>query len=375
MKISEVKSYKHIVIAYGDDNSLGVVRSLGELGICPIVILIDCPNKCLITKCKYCGQIITIPDENELIGVLKSFVSEQKSFVYNGSDLFETILDKHYDELIEYFYFFNAGSNGKVSFYMDKKNICSIAEECGFNVPKNERVNVGELPKTLRYPVFTKTIAPYLQGWKRDVGIYYNEQELLEAYKWYVSEQMLLQEYINKTYDYTIQGISINGGEDVFVPYINRYLRFTSTTFGGYLRYEPLKDTELINKIKLLMKKIGYSGVFGIDFIDDAEGNRWFLEVNFRFDAANYAIHYAGVNLPTLWAMSTLSGKIDLTDVKTIDHDFYVMNEMVDIKFARKAGIFKWLKQFFSADCYYLWNKKDIKPCFAYWWHYIKKHL
>ena len=48
-------------------------------------------------------------------------------------------------------------------------------------------------------------------------------------------------------------------------------------------------------RITQLIRNIGYSGNFEIEFIEKAEGSLVFLEINFRHALSNYASTYGGI--------------------------------------------------------------------------------
>ena len=108
--MDSVKNYKHIVFCKDHYNPLGVVRSLGEEGIAPIVILCDEGKTHLINRSKYLGKFHHVKSLEEGYRLLLSVYGNEdlKPFVYTCSDDMESYLDLHYDELIGHFYFFNA---------------------------------------------------------------------------------------------------------------------------------------------------------------------------------------------------------------------------------------------------------------------------
>ena len=302
---------KEYIILGGDNlNTLGIVKSLGEEGIHPIIILFREGHIKLVPHSRYAKQVFWVDSIEEGVALMYKYTSEDcRPFVYTTDDNTESYLDLHYDELIQHFHFYNAGEAGRITHLMDKKAICDLAEECGFNVPKGEAVSRGELPKNIKYPVISKTLNPYSPGWKKDVGIYYNGKELAEAYKGMISEKLCLQEYIDKKNELAIQGISINGGEIVLITYYSELLRYTKTSFGGVKRYHVLENDEFRNKIKAIISKTHYSGIFEIEFLVNQDDSLSFLEINFRSSAANYAMTYGNVNLPYLWSEMKISNK------------------------------------------------------------------
>ena len=215
--MNRIFEHKHIIIGGDNLNSLSIIRSLGEKGIFPIAIIVQENHLPQVRKSKYVKNYIETSSFDESFDVLLSYGDVScPPFVYTSDDNHQSMLDEHYDQLVNKFHFFNAGQAGRINYYMDKENLCQLANECGFRVPKREVVNLGVLPTQITYPVITKTINSYSAGWKRDVGIYYSESELSDAYKGMISERLLLQEYITKKNELEVHGFSINGGEEVF---------------------------------------------------------------------------------------------------------------------------------------------------------------
>lgn len=74
-------------------------------------------------------------------------------------------------------------------------------------------LSVGELPKTLKYPVFTKAATSTIKGgWKNQAHICNNEEDLLAVYKTINTDKILVQEYVQKKNELCINGMSISGG-------------------------------------------------------------------------------------------------------------------------------------------------------------------
>lgn len=58
-EISEVAAHKHIVLCGDNLNAISILRNLGEIGIKPIVILIQEGNLQLVKYCRYVGKLIS----------------------------------------------------------------------------------------------------------------------------------------------------------------------------------------------------------------------------------------------------------------------------------------------------------------------------
>ncbi len=367
--IPEVKRHLHIVLCGDNINAVSILRSLGEVGLRPTVIMVDEGHVPLVSKCRYVGKLIQTKSFDESLQQLLILADPQcPPFVYTSDDNHQSLIDLHYDELKQGFYFFNAGEAGRVTHFMDKNNICLAAKECGFTIAESEVLKPGQLPQHIHYPVITKTLNPYEDGWKRDVGIYHDPESLAKAYTQMVSKTLLVQEYIVKKNELSMQGFSIDAGRIVYLPFKRQYFRFTDSAYGSYCYYKTYQDDDLYNKIVALLRMIRFSGNFEIEFLEKQDGSLVFLEINFRHALSNYASTIGGINLPYEWAKATLLHSVDglhpTKDYFTAINEFKDFNTFVK---SGKIGLLPWLKDLVTADSYYLWNKHDPKPLFSFY--------
>ena len=367
--IPEVKRHLHIVLCGDNINAVSILRSLGEVGLRPTVIMVDEGHVPLVSKCRYVGKLIQTKSFDESLQQLLILSDPQcPPFVYTSDDNHQSLIDLHYDELKQGFYFFNAGEAGRVTHFMDKNNICLAAKECGFTIAESEVLKPGQLPQHIHYPVITKTLNPYEDGWKRDVGIYHDPESLAKAYTQMVSKTLLVQEYIVKKNELSMQGFSIDAGRIVYLPFKRQYFRFTDSAYGSYCYYKTYQDDDLYNKIVALLRMIRFSGNFEIEFLEKQDGSLVFLEINFRHALSNYASTIGGINLPYEWAKATLLHSVDglhpTKDYFTAINEFKDFNTFVK---SGKIGLLPWLKDLVTADSYYLWNKHDPKPLFSFY--------
>lgn len=352
---------------------LGVIRSLGERGIKSIVIL-ESEHPCMINHCKYLEKLHIVQSTEEgYIVLLEEYGKESiKPFLFCGDDYNMSFLDSHYDELKDHFILYNAGVQGRINWLQNKDNITNLGAEAGLDVPKKEVLDTGVLPKTLRYPVITKVLASIMGGWKDDVHICHNEQELLEAYKTIKSPKLCMQEYIEKVGEFCMEGFSFNDGNDVFMPYAADYIRYYNNSYGHFMNMVPFKDEDLREKINKLFKLTRYNGIFEIEFMKGPDGKNYFLEINFRASTWNYAPTVGGGNLPYFWAKAMLSGRIAYDEMQLRDRPFKAMVEPADFaRNVKKVGLWQWIKDWKSTECYYYYNKKDPKPFWGYLWSKI----
>lgn len=380
--MDNIRNHKFIVFCCDHYNPLGIVRSLGEEGISPIVILVA-DHPLMINHSRYVSRLHCVKTKEDGYKILVNEYGEEsiKPFIYTSDDGITSLLDLHYDELIEKFYFFHGRQQGIVTQYMDKENICNLAVKCGAQIAKTEMVKLGTLPSKVCYPLITKAIISTLGGWKGDSFICRNEEELREAYRHIRSERILLQEYIDKKNELCLDGFCYNNGEDVVIPYYSNYLRFTNKSYGPYMVMRPFVDEKVMGWIKTMLKDVGFTGIFSVEFLIDKDNNLYFLEVNFRNSTWSYAYTCGGYNMPLLWARATVDGSLDLSKIKPME-EFTAMVEPDDfvenVVKHKKIGIWHWVRDLKNAKCYY-WNKKDPNPFLQYIWmrflRSIKKKL
>lgn len=302
----------------------------------------------------------------------------QKNILSTDNDGIVSLLDLHYNMLKDWFIFYNAGEQGRLTRMMTKMEQCKLAVECGLRIPQSEVVRVGNLPKKLDYPIFTKSLDSFDFDWKSGVSICNNEEELLKYYsRRNAGTDVLLQEYIVKKNEYILQGISLDAGNILYLPIEGGYYRLPNDAYGSFLFFETYKGgKELESKLQSMFRKIGYSGVFEIEFLKDASDNLFFLEINFRHTLWNHTFTDMGVNLCTIWAQSELNGRLELNGAKVKKEPHNLMREFQDYLRCRQDGsqnFVGWLKDLRNTDSFVIWDKKDKIPFFVYIWSMLKR--
>lgn len=367
-KFKPLKSYKHIVFCFPHANSLGIVRAIAKGGLNPIVVsigAIDEDSGFFYSKyIKECYRFST-PDEG-IDFIIRNFSDEyHKNFLYLNTDFGIQICDKRYDELKKGFFFFNSGGANSLSTYLNKDKLCDLAVSCGLPVPSFEIVKRGCLPKKLTYPIFIKTNNSFA-NWKSDAGIAHNERELVALCENFLSDEWMMEDYIDKKYEDSWQGISVNGGRQVFMPYRKRYVRLRKNDYGTYMYYEACQPPKKIeNGIQQMLRSMNFSGCFEVEFLLDKNDELHFLEINPRFSASNQGMLAGGINMPLEWALSELYGRVDESSIKLHDKPYYVMNEFTDFSkhvLTGHVSVFKWIKDWRNSLSLYYYQKEDPTP-------------
>ena len=370
--------HKFIVFGSAPYNTLGAVRSLGEAGICPDVILHPRyrSNPIFTNNSKYVRQVHvvnTVEDGYSLL--LNLYGKEQlKPFVYACDDWVESILDLHYNDIKNRFIFFHGKEQGIVSRYMDKDAISNLAKENGLKIPKAELVRKGEMTKALNFPIITKSRNSTNGGWKEDVYICKSEDELRNVYSKISSNEILLAEYIDKEEEFSFDAFSLYGGNTVVMPYTITCLRATPGNYGKYLQYSSVVDKNIEKSITRMLTTIGFTGLFSADFLKGKDGKYYFLEINFRNSAFSYPVTFGGINMLYLWAKGMVMEGDFNYEYKY--NEFKALVEIQDFKdyvMTHKCSFLKWLYELTTADCLFYINKNDMKPVYAHVKYIVKK--
>ena len=362
------------VLADGHHNSLGLVRSLGIAGYTPHVFIIN-GEDAIVKYSKYSKNITFCDNAYEVLDIIINKYSTLKcdKFILTGNDKYVVAIDDKYDELKEYFHTYNCGEAGRLRFLMFKANQNELARSAGLNVPEYAIVNVRdkEIPN-IPFPVITKATDSVGNHWKDIVFLCHNEDELIEAYKKIDCDKIIVQQYIEKVNETGFNGISINGGEFIYMPLQITYKSVSETTFGNIILLNPPSDNLLVNGIKDFIRKTKYSGSFSVDLLIGKDSKIYFLEVNMRNSGWSFPYTCAGINLPAIWAKSTLKQELDLSGVRIPKTPFTAVDEYIELFNKSKEGPIKFMKAFFSiffVDAKTYWSLKDQKP----FWHLVKK--
>ncbi len=368
---------KYIIFGGDGINPLGIVRSLGEVGIeTDIIRFRESSHFATIETSKYVQKTYYGDTSDELLTILLTNYGNEKlkPVVFFTDEGNEACFDSHYNELKDKFICFNAGVENGINNLLNKEFQCQLAEQCGIIVPIYEVLETGVLPTKVPYPVITKTLTSNDGRCKKDMIICQNEEELKSAYSEIQAEQIMVEEYINGTNEVDLKGFSIRGGEQIYYTSLKKW-NYKDTQHKWLMYFEPCHNEELKLKLSKLIRKANYSGIFDAEFMQDTNGDLVFLEVNWRTGMYNYNHTREGVNLPYLWAKSMIDDNIDEKKIIQSKVPYSAMDEIsafADVLRHPKLFI-KWTKSVISADVLYYYNKKDIKPCLISWWHFLKR--
>lgn len=359
-----------LYIVFGIDhyNPLGAIRSLGENGIKPVYIAIPGRAKIASSSC-YISKTHWVKDYTEgcklLLDEYGNCSRDSLPTVITTDDEQVNYMDVHYEDYKDKFIFFNAGEKGRITKYMDKYEILQMAKKHGLKTLPSWRVEKGQIPNEIVYPVITKSISPVVGGWKSDVFICENEEELKIAYEKIQAPTVMIQKFIEKKNELCIDGYSVDKGKKSFFAIASTYNYNIRGYYSPYMTVRSLDNPEISEKLNGLMEDIGFEGIYSIEFLYDQDGELFFSEVNFRNSTWSYGATIAGMPLPILWTKSMISKS--LPELIHIDEAFTAMVEPIDYQkrvIDRGYDLNRWYKDFINSKCKYYYSEKDLKPFF-----------
>lgn len=360
-------------------NPLGIVRTLGEAGIRPIVVAVKGDLK-FVGQSKYVKEKYYVDSTEEGIDLIidKFAKIDEKSFILTGDDVTVAMLDKHYNRLKKYFYFYNAGKPGRIAHYMNKDVMMDLVVKHGIQIAKTWKVKVGEIPEGIVYPIMTKAINSIGEEWKNIVYICNNDTELQEAYSHMKSEKVLVQQYIEKVDELSFDAISVNKGKDVWVITEANQVYNIPDKYSPYWIIKNSEKKGMQEKIAKVIEEIGLEGIFEFEFMQDKEGNLWFLEINFRNTALGYSTTVAGMPQVIYWCESMERGFIDKEKYyKKVPDGMTAMAECFDYDVRVKTGVIskeEWLKEYMTTECKMYLGRDDYVP-FQLFMEYKQKYM
>lgn len=367
------------VIIFGNNlqNTLGLVRSVGMKGY-EVILLLEPIKKsnCYVRHSKYISKIHYLNSLQEGIDVLlREYGNElEKPVVLCGSDPTICMLDAHYEQLKDKFHIFNAGEQGRINLFEDKLNQFKIAEQCGIRTIRTWHISdITKLPSDIPCPCLVKGNNS-VTSTKGDLFICHSKEELTHSLKEGID--YLVQEYIEKDYELNINGFSYNHGNNVFIPAGIHKLRDGLYEQGLFMRLDSIEEfPELdVEKLKLFIKKIGYEGIFSIEFL--CKDNAYYLlEINMRNDGCGWLYTSGGINYPYLW-IKYCEGNLTqnfLDGLKLINHT-YLMHENDMYNLVRgKVSLWQWINDFQKTKAFYIANSKDPMPFIVSTWIHVRQ--
>ncbi len=373
---------KNKVIVLGNDhtNTIGVVQCLGKEGFYVIAVLWGEKTE-LIKSSNYTKKILSAHTPQECINlILSECVEEKKIPIIPCCDTASSYLINNKDQLSKHFLFLTINNNFCIDELLDKSKQVEIAKECGFNIPKSweiERFN--DIPTDIIYPCLIKPLVS-MNGKKSDMHVCKTEDSLKKYLKEVlpVTPKLLIQQYIEKDFDYVVLGCGLKNGEVIVPALIKKHKIFPLYTgLETVVSVKPLTDSSIKESIKRMINRIGLACVFSIEFVHSTIDDKlYFVELNPRNDGINPAVVRAGINLPLIHVNDLtncpLSANLTVKPVQ-ITWEMHHLLSMLH----RQTPIKEWIKDLKDSDGFLIYDSKDKKPFFKQFTNFFlqKIHL
>lgn len=363
--MNAVKDVQAIILGDPFNNTLGLIRSIGEAGIKIILILVGDNDRIFLCKSKYLrsGKVYRISKVDDSKEILKEIQnSVYKQYLIATNDIAAKYIDVNEEWLSKIYYTPMRGKH--IGDYFNKDKQCDLAESSGFDVPRSFIYNRGDdLNRFDFYPVLLKPILS-IEGEKSDIHICYNSKDLRQALSQHsVCNKFIAQEYIEKEFEINILGVSTESG--VLCPGGIKKIRhyptiYSPCSFGEYVSVEKLKVN--VAPIKKFIETIGYKGLFSVELLRKGDKS-YFMEFNFRNDGLAYTATVAGVNMPRIYMLS----ENNFSNIKF--RETYMMDISADFCHVKNHNIslLSWMKDFLKTKCQLNLNINDFYPAYYYY--------
>ena len=378
---------KVVIIGHSYLSRLSIIRSVATTGCEITVIATSSPRadffpwrRPIDSFSKYVSHFYYCDRQNEeaLLTLLKEkcVTPGQKTVVIPDGDDIVAMLDDHREELGAYFVFPYIGlEQSSMRFWMEKTNQKELASKVGLNVAQGRVIEIRDgsysVPPDIRYPCFCKPLATMVGG-KGGMRRCDKIEDLVDSLEYIVknrnrTERVLVEDYKEIETEYALMGFS--DGEHVIIPGILEFMIISESHKGIALqgRIVPVDKYEsLIGGFKELVRRMGFVGVFDIDFYKSG-GSYFFCEMNLRFGGSGYAYTKMGINLPALMVRYFEGEGIDVCKTAVDGNAVYVNERMCLDDFS--LGVFSW-SQYRSvldnADIRFVPDGQDPRPGYYY---------
>ena len=289
-----------IVIGDSFNNTLGLIRSLGEAKV-DIVLLLVGDDRLFVSKSRYLkkSQIFQMETIDDCLPTLLRIADKTKQqTIICTNDIATQYIDEYETTLCSLYITPMKGRH--LGNLLNKDEQCRLAENCGLTIPQSIIYNRNEDFPTVSYPILMKP-ANSNTGEKSDIHICYCQKDVNKALSaTSTCNQFIIQKFIEKEYEINLIGVSTVNG--VYIPGGIRKIRhyptiYSPCSFGVFQSVENLNVD--VHSILKLMQHVGYHGPFSVELLHKNAKN-YFMEVNFRHDGLAYAATASGVNLPAM---------------------------------------------------------------------------
>jgi D-aspartate ligase len=371
-----MKNSKRRAIIIGDstNNTLSIVRSLGEVGISQTLILKCDADISYVCKSKYLKScsVYHIKLIKDCLPILLDIKDEDgEKFIICSFDEAAIFIDNNEDVLHDYFVTPARGKQIGELFNKDKQ--CLLAKKCGLTVPESVNFSLGENidDVTIAYPILLKPLNS-TKGEKSDIHICHDKNDFEKALANESScRNFIIQKFIEKEYE--IDCIGVRTDKETYLAGGIRKIRHYPPLIGAgaYGLFMPIEKFDInVEGVNSFLEESNYHGPFSVEFLHAKDGN-YFMEVNFRNEGLAYASTVAGANLHALYIYPQM--KIRRDKIRKI----YMMNYSIDFLYVKSGEIslLHWMRDFLRTKCFININLKDLMPTICYYKNKLRHKL
>jgi len=361
-------------------NGLGVIRSLGRLGV-PIVgvdFSADAPG----LRSKYCEPLVTADPTRQPQRVLEALVREGKNHSTKGilfptSDDFVLFVSRFRHQLAESFQFAIPASEVLESI-INKGKQYELAEENGVLCPRTyyprSMRDILDIKDRVEYPALIKPYYSHL--WQTEFklkGIRVNTpRELVASFK-EVSDpsfQAMVQSFVPGPHENIIEVciyLSPKHGGKLLALFVDRKIRQYPVDFGVGTCMDSVHDDQALKIGLTLLRRLSYRGVAAVEFKKDArDGTYKLLDLNARLWLQNLLATQAGVNFSLVQYLDLTDQSVELQKdyadgVVWLDatQDFRAYR---DLSGSIPLSVLNWLRSIRRVDCHAYYARDDVRP-------------
>lgn len=206
---------QNIVIGGNHHNTLGLIRSLGFKGVYSEVLLYGGGKNPFVGKSKYIQKLKLFRDVSEIADYLvnnSNWSNSDTVIIYSCTDLVAAMLAQIATQLPDNYHIMGvAGDYQILLHYMDKTIMMDMAKAYGIVSPKTWSIDKTKTITEIEFPCITKPQRS-IDGTKNDIEICLSTKDLINAQKKCSCEHFIVQQYIDKSFEYQLIGCATTGG-------------------------------------------------------------------------------------------------------------------------------------------------------------------
>lgn len=378
--------YRIIVIGGNHINTLSVIRCLGKCH-CDIHVLIHSEQptsriSCANSRFSIGRTTIVKANEEEILRWLLENSTCDKQIVFPCSDFAAYVIDKNYNLLVPYYFLPGFDDHpGLVCVMMNKWQQKLFADRNNILMAESLLVsNLADVHCLDDKNIFPCIVKPNVSayGKKSDIRICSNKNELLNTVEHLLEigyEELLIQEYLEKTHEYDCQGF-ISNHRNVCEAYVAKKI----FDLSGNTVYACFDNSELVlntnHAIIDALYEMGFRGVYDIEYII-SDGQVYLLEINFRHSGAGFGLIKNGVYLPYLGCLSLCGLEQNISNYKLrIRPNRYLMDETVCFNHRKEfgLGVLSWLLLCLKRCCFAKFDIRDLRGTVFLYKEILKRH-